>query len=171
MAATHECPVCMPLTKSTLSNPKGAQLHVVPMRQFNLSDLLRCQANLGLPSQITLSSQPTTYCRSVPILACHPNEWAHSGVKKKWTNNSIQTILDSSTPLPVGLRLEHSSGNIRIYGTTYSEHISSSEPEQFVGQLRPLLMQQTVFGGGVGGTRGQINEWLSAAQQLELSRN
>ncbi|KAF6775889.1 hypothetical protein AHF37_05866 [Paragonimus kellicotti] len=165
MAATHGCPVCISLTKRTVSNPKRAQLHAVPMGQLNLPDLLRYQANLGPPSQITPFSQPTNHCRSVPILAWRPTGWAHySGMKKKGTNNSTQTTLDSSTPLPVGLRLERSSGNIRIYGAAYSEHSSSSELKQFVSQLRPLHVQQTVFGGAASETRGQINEWLSAAR-------
>ncbi|KAF7259167.1 hypothetical protein EG68_03251 [Paragonimus skrjabini miyazakii] len=164
MAAKHGCPVCISLTKRTVSNPKRAQLHVMSMGQLNLPDLLRYQANLGPPSQVTPFSQPTNHCRSVPILAWRPTGWAHSGLKKKGNNNSIQTTLDLSTPLPVGLRLEHSSGNIRIYGAAYSEHSSSSELKQFVSQLRPLHVQQTVFGGAASGTKGQITEWLSAAR-------
>ncbi|KAF8564758.1 hypothetical protein P879_07162 [Paragonimus westermani] len=165
MAAAHGCPVCISLTKRTVSNPKRAQLHVVPMGQLNLPSLLRYQANLGPPSQITPFSQPTNHCRSVPILAWRPTGWAHnSGVKKKGTNNSVQTTLDSSLSLPDGLRLEHSSGNVRIYGAAYSEHSSSSELKKFVSQLRPLHVQQTVFGGAASRAREQISEWLSAAR-------
>ncbi|KAA3674613.1 DNA cross-link repair 1A protein [Paragonimus westermani] len=172
MAAANGCPVCISLTKRTVSNPKRAQLHVVPMGQLNLSNLLRYQANLGPPSQITPFNQSTNHCRSVPILAWRPTGWAHySWLKKKGTNNSIQTTLDSSTILPDGLRLEHSSGNIRIYGAAYSEHSSSSELKKFVSQLCPLRVQQTVFGGAASRAREQINEWLSAARQLGPSRN
>lgn len=47
-----------------------------------------------------------------------------------------------------------------LAGAAYSEHSSFDELKEFVTALRPLRVQQTVFGGEAKDAAKYINEWL-----------
>ncbi|VDK38707.1 unnamed protein product [Dibothriocephalus latus] len=48
----------------------------------------------------------------------------------------------------------------------YSEHSSFAELRDFVTTLRPLKVQQTVFGGAAKEAKEHINSWLSGTPEL-----
>ncbi|CAL8069879.1 unnamed protein product [Calicophoron daubneyi] len=156
IAATHGCTVCGDLLSHTSDNPHKAQLHVVSMREISMAHLKQYRVNFSTPGQKNPFSRPEpTHLRSV--LAWRPTGWSYRAPAKH--EDMVQSTLDHHKPAK-GVYAEYSNSNIYIYGAAYSEHSSFAELKEFILQLRPQRVQQTVFGGAAKLARDHISEWL-----------
>ncbi|KER25557.1 hypothetical protein T265_07016 [Opisthorchis viverrini] len=165
-AALNGCTVCASLMAHVVSNQQRAQLHVLPMAQLGMSSLIQYRTTLGPSNDQTPFNSPSNVNRPRPLVAWRPTGWSHQTGAK--TNKLLQTTLDSSKPLPEGIRLQQCNDNIRIYGAAYSEHSSYSELKRFITHLRPNHVQPTVFGSAARGCQLEIESWLENHSPTDL---
>ncbi|TGZ59629.1 hypothetical protein CRM22_008971 [Opisthorchis felineus] len=165
-AALNGCTICASLMTHVVSNQQRAQLHVLPMAQVGMSSLIQYRTTLGPSNDQTPFNSASTVNRPRPLVAWRPTGWSHQTSAK--TNKLFQTTLDSSKPLPEGIRLQQCNDNIRIYGAAYSEHCSYSELKQFITHLRPNRVQPTVFGSAARSCQLEIESWLENHPTTDL---
>lgn len=160
LAADNGCSICSNLISKYISDPRKAQLHVLPMQQLNLNALN--QYRLKLAPKVLQNTPFTMKCpQSRRILAWRPTGWTH--VPQCDRNSGYkQQILSSSGEHPPGLILVEQTMDITIYGAAYSEHSSFVELQEFITTLRPIRVQPTVFSGVAKSARNFINIWIKS---------
>ncbi|KAM7537635.1 hypothetical protein Aperf_G00000070632 [Anoplocephala perfoliata] len=144
-AAEGGCHICQRLTALSTTTAADASIHVVDMLQLN-------------PRAVLTELLPLNR----PIIAWKPSGWMYNP-QKKLTQGKLNR-LPCSIELLLSLRecvsVEMIAGRVYIFGAAYSEHSSFEELKEFVTKLRPLRVQQTVFGGETREAGRYINEWL-----------
>ncbi|BHF64993.1 DNA cross-link repair 1A protein [Sparganum proliferum] len=158
-AAGGGCVICSDLLQRQAPSRTVANLVVVDMGKLNARSLR------------------TEFCPSTgsadrrTLLAWRPTGWTHNGGTKKHTSSaalSRLTCRDLIQSLADCLSVIHASVGLTILGAAYSEHSSFEELKDFVTALRPLKVQQTVFGGAAKEAKEHINSWLSGTPQVSI---
>ncbi|VUZ56839.1 unnamed protein product [Hymenolepis diminuta] len=144
-AAEGGCSICKRLIAISTITAADAKVHVVDMTQLN-------------PRAVLSKLLPLNR----PIIAWKPSGWMYNPQKKLTQGNARRLPCSSETltRLKECVSLEMIAGSVYVFGAAYSEHSSFDELKEFVTTLRPLRVQQTVFGGEAKDAAKYINEWL-----------
>ncbi|VDO01101.1 unnamed protein product [Rodentolepis nana] len=144
-AAEGGCSICKRLVAISTTTAADAKVHVVDMNNLN-------------PRAVLSKLHPLNQ----PIIAWKPSGWMYNPQKKLTEGNArrLPCSRETLTRLKECVSVEMIVGSVFVFGAAYSEHSSFDELKEFVTKLRPLRVQQTVFGGKAKDTAKYVNEWL-----------